>query len=128
VEQDFSLVSKENKAKGNKFQGEEGDKKKDLSNIKCFHYHEYGHYATNFPQKKASMKEPVIATIGEALASQFELDFTLIACMSNTIMRRMCYLDNNASFHMMRNRDLLSDMEEKDLKYNIEFGDDRGIA
>lgn len=34
------------------------------------------------------------------------------------------YLDNSASFHMTRNRHLLSDLEEKDLRKNIEFGDD----
>ena len=41
------------------------------------------------PQKKASKKEHVVAAIGEALASQFELDFTLIACMASTIMGSM---------------------------------------
>ena len=42
-----ALVDKENKGKGKKFQGESG--KKDLSKIICFHCHEHGHYATNFP-------------------------------------------------------------------------------
>jgi len=46
AEEDFALVNKENKSKGKKSKGKEGDKKKDLSNIKCFHCHEYGHYAT----------------------------------------------------------------------------------
>ena len=57
-------------------------------------------------------------------ASQFELDFTLIACMASTVMGCMWYLGNGASFHMMQNRDLFSDLEEKDLQQNIEFGDD----
>ena len=61
---------------------------------------------------------------GEALDSQFKLDFTLIACMANTVMGGVRYIDNNASFHMMENRDLFSDFEEKDLKKKIEFGDD----
>jgi len=69
VEEEFALVSKENKAKGKKSQGEEGGKKKDLSNINFFHCHEYGHYATNWPQKKASKKELAVAVVGEALAS-----------------------------------------------------------
>jgi len=59
------------------------------------------------------------------LASQFELDFTLISCMSSTIMGCMWYLYNSASFHMMGNIDLFNDLEEKDLQQNIEFGDDR---
>jgi len=124
VEEDFALVRKEEKkSKGNKSQGKEG-KKKDLSNIKCFHYHEFRYYATKFPQKKESKKECVVAVASEALASQFELDFTLIACMENIVMGSMWYLDNGASFHMTGNRDLFSDLEEKDLKKNIEFGDD----
>ena len=45
--------------------------------------------------------------------------------MANTIMRCMWYLDSGASFHMIENRDLFSDLEEKDLQQNIEFGDDR---
>jgi len=39
-------------------------------------------------------------------------------------MGSMWYLDNGASFHMMGNKDLFNDLEEKDLKQNIEFGDD----
>ena len=34
------------------------------------------------------------------------------------------YLDSGALFHMTGNRDLFSDLEEKDLQQNIEFGDD----
>ena len=45
--------------------------------------------------------------------------------MTNTLMGFMWYLDSDASFHMMWNRDLFSDLEEKDLQQNIEFGDDR---
>ena len=124
VEEDFSLVSKAKKAKGKMSQGEGSRKKMDLVKIKCFHCHEHGHYAKNFPQKKASKKEPTVAEAGEALASQFELDFTLIACMVGTSMGGMWYLDSGASFHMMGNRDIFSDFEEKYLKHSIEFGDD----
>eukprot|EP00253_Pinus_taeda_P028137 PITA_28137 len=124
VEEEFSLVSKEKKAKGNKYQSEEGGKNKDLLNIKCFHYHEYGHHATNFPQKKASKKDPTIVADGEALASQFELDFTLIACMANTAMESMWHLYSGASSHMTGNKDLFSYLKKKYLKQNIEFGDD----
>ena len=37
----------------------------------------------------------------------------------------MWYLESGASFHMKGNRDLFSDLEEKDLQQNIKFGDDR---
>ena len=111
-EEYFSLSDKANKAKGKKSRGEVG--KKDLSKIRCFHYHEHGHYATNFPQKKARKKEPAVVA-GEALDSQFELDFNLIECMSNSIIGYMWYLDNVASFHMTGNRYLFNDLEEKNL-------------
>lgn len=92
-----------------------------MPNIKCFHYHEFRHHATKCPQNKASKKEPVIATTGEALASQFKLDFTLIAFMSRTVMGSMWYLDSNALFLMTWNRDLFIDLEEKYIKKNIDF-------
>jgi len=112
VENDFALVRKENKDKGKNSQGKEG-KRKYLSNIKCFHCHEFGHYATKCPQNKSSKKDSVVAAAGEDLASQFELDFTLIKCMARTVMGIMWYLDRGASFHMMRNRDLLVTWKRK---------------
>ena len=45
--------------------------------------------------------------------------------MSNTVMGCMWYIDNDASFHMMGNIDLFGGLEKKDLKKNIDFGDDR---
>lgn len=99
MENDFALTSKENKSKGKKSQGEEGGKKMDLSKVKCFHYHEHGHYATNFPQKKERKKDPVVAATCEALASQFELHFTSIACIDNTVIGSVWYLDIDVSFH-----------------------------
>ena len=44
--------------------------------------------------------------------------------MASTAMGCMWYLYIGASFHMTRNRDLFSDLEEKDLQQSIEFGDD----
>ena len=62
--------------------------------------------------------------MGEALASQFELYFSLIACLVSSAMGLMWYLDSDASFHMTRDKELFSDLEEKDLQMHIEMGDD----
>ena len=67
-----ALDGKENKGKGKKSQSKvdssQRGKKKDLSKIKCFHYHELEHYAMKCPHKKES-KKTVGAAVGEALAS-----------------------------------------------------------
>ena len=116
------------KAKGknsySKFEtGKEG-KKRDMSKVKCFHCHDYGNYATNCPQNRNNNKKAPGAAIGEALASQFELDFSLIACMSSTVMGYMWYMDSGVSFHMMGNKEIFSSLEEKDIFMHIEMGDD----
>ena len=82
-----------------------------------------GHYATNCPQKK-SKKGSSKGSDGEALASQFELDFSLIACMVSSMVGCVWYLDNGASFHMSSDKNLFSILEEKDLQMRIEMGDD----
>ena len=96
------------KGKGNKYQikpkSSQGGKKKDLSKIKRFNCHEFKHYATKFPHKKYVNKN-LGGEVGEALASQFELEFTLITCMTNTVMGSVQYLDSSASFHMTGCRD-----------------------
>ena len=39
-------------------------------------------------------------------------------------MGSVWYLDSGASFHMMRDKELFSDLEEKNLQMHIEMGDD----
>ena len=45
--------------------------------------------------------------------------------MVSSAMGSVWYLDNGASFHMTRDKELLSSMEDKDLQMYIEMGDDR---
>eukprot|EP00253_Pinus_taeda_P025122 PITA_25122 len=69
-------------------------------------------------------KQAAGSTAGEALASQFELDFSLIVCLVSSVMGLVWFLDTGASFHMVGDRDLFSDLDEKDLGVHIEMGDD----
>jgi hypothetical protein len=124
-EEDCALTAKARKGKGKKFQSNSGSKAKklDLSKVKCFHCHERGHLATNYPQKKKNKMVAGAATSG-ALVSQFDLDFTLIACMASSAPRSVWYLDSGASFHMTGDKESFIDLEERDLRMHIEMGDD----
>ena len=50
-EENFTLAAKARKGKGNKShpKSEAKGKKLDFSKVKCFHCHEHGNLATNFP-------------------------------------------------------------------------------
>lgn len=125
-EEKIALVVKENNGKGKKSQSKlessQGGNKKYLSKIKCFHCNEFKHYTMKCTHNKIS-KNTSRGEKGEALASYFELDFTLIACMASTVMGSMWYLDLGALFHITGNRDFFSDLEDKYLHMHIEMGD-----
>ena len=82
-----------------------------------------GHYATTCPQKK-SKKGSSKGSDGESLASHFEMDFSLIACMVSSMMGCVWYLNSGASFHMSGDKNIFSTLEEKDLQMRIEMGDE----
>ena len=71
-EDNYALGGKENKGKWKKSQSNvessQGCKKKDLSRIKCFHCHEFKHYATKCPHKKR-IKKTSGEVASEALTS-----------------------------------------------------------
>ena len=98
-------------------------KKQDMSKMKFFRYHQHRHYATNCLQKKKN-KQAARFVAREALASQFELEFSLIACLVPSVMGSVWFLDIGASFHMTGDQDLFSDLDENDLGVHIEMGDD----
>ena len=65
-----AFSAKAKKGKGNKFHSKsesKDGKKRDMSRMKCFHYHEHGNYATNYPQNKKNKNATGFAA-GEALS------------------------------------------------------------
>eukprot|EP00253_Pinus_taeda_P012261 PITA_12261 len=127
-EENLALASKARKGKGKashfKSNSSHGGKKGDMSKVRCFNCHMMRHYATNYLSKK-SKKGSSEGSEGEALDSQFEMDFTLITCMVSSMMGCVWYLDSGASFHMTVDKKLFNALEEKDLNMRIEMGDDR---
>ena len=127
-EENFTLATKAKKGKGNKFhskyESDKDGKKCDMSRVRCFQYQEHGHYATNFPQNNKN-KKALRSTTSEALASKFELSFSLIACMVSSAMGSVWYLGSGASFHMKGDKELFSSSEEKDLLMHIQRAYDR---
>eukprot|EP00253_Pinus_taeda_P030511 PITA_30511 len=123
-EENCALAAKTKKGKNKKASHSSAKgKKQDMSKVKCFHCHQHKHYATNCPQKKKN-KQVAGSAAGEALASEFELDFSLVACLVSSVMGSVWFLDSGASFHMIGDRYLFSDLDEKDLGVHIEMGDD----
>jgi len=126
-EENCALASKAKKGKGKASLSESSSsndgKKVDKAKVRCFCCHELGHYATNCPKKK-SKKGSGEGSEGEALASQFELDFTLFACVVSSMMGSGWFLDSGASFHMTSDKSLFSTLEEKDLQILIGLGND----
>eukprot|EP00253_Pinus_taeda_P006629 PITA_06629 len=126
-EENLALASKARKGKGkayhSKSSSSQARKKVDKSKVRCFNCHEMGHYATNCPSKK-SKNGSSKGSEGEVLAYQFEMDFTLIACMVSSMVGCVWYLDNGASFHMTSDKIVSNTLEEKDLKMRIEMGED----
>lgn len=73
--ENFALASKGDKAKGKKSargakSNSKGRKEKDLSKIRCFLYHQFGHYASKCPQRKKGSLA-VIAVLQALVAGCF---------------------------------------------------------
>ncbi len=118
-EENFVLDGKGGKTKGKKGVGgaesnSKGKKeKKDLSKIKCFHFHQFRHYATKCPQRKKGYKKDQVAASAEVdeFSSKFETEFSLIdgiIGMANSVANSVWYNDSGASNHMTRNKDILA--------------------
>ena len=55
--------------------------KKELSKVKCFGYHKYGHYVNDFPKRMKAKKKVATSRSANELSNRMEDEFAIIACM-----------------------------------------------
>ena len=86
--------AKKGSSKGSNSQSEK--KKKDLSKIKCFGCHKYGHYVSDCLERKKAKKKVVASASVQELSNKLEDEFALIACMVSSTLQCVWYIDGGA--------------------------------
>jgi hypothetical protein len=88
-----------------------GEGKKDMSKVKCFACHTFGHYAGQCPNKKK--KHTAASAVVEEFSTKFDKDFSLVVCLSTrTTHSSVWYIDSGASRHMTSVREHLTDLTQ----------------
>jgi hypothetical protein len=99
--------------------------KKDMSKVKCFACHKFGHYAGQCPNKKK--KQTTTSAEVEEFSTKFDKEFSLIACLSSrTTTTDAWYIDSGASRHMTTVREHLTDLTQCG-DAEVVLGDDREV-
>jgi hypothetical protein len=102
-----------------------GDGKKDMSKVRCFVCHKFGHYAGQCPNKKK--KQTTASTTVEEFSTKFDKEFSLVVCISTrTTHSDMWYIDSGASRHMTGVREHLTDLTQIG-DVEVVLGDDRVV-
>jgi hypothetical protein len=109
--------------KGGKKPKDEG--KKDMSKVKCFACHKFGHYAGQCPNKKK--KQTTTSAAVEEFSTKFDKGFSLVVCLSTrTTHSDMCYIDSGSSLHMPGVHEHLIDITHIG-DVEVVLGDDRVV-
>jgi hypothetical protein len=107
---------------GNKPKGEGN---KDMSKVKCFACHKFGHYAGQCPNK--NNKQTTASTSVEEFSAKFDKKFSLFVCLSmRTTHSDMWYIDSGASRHMTGVREHLTDLTQIG-DVEVVIGDDQVV-
>jgi hypothetical protein len=117
------------KSKKNSVEGtssRQGNKKKfDTNKVKCFAWHQLGNFSSQCPnRKKGKPKKQMVATTDmDAFAARFEDEFSLLACLSTSMVTGTWYIDSGASCHMTGVHEYFNNLKEYNANFNIVLGD-----
>jgi hypothetical protein len=122
----LATTSKKKFRKGPKGgQKPKGEGKKDMSKVKCFACHKFGHYVGQCPNKKK--KQTTASTEVEEFSTKFDKEFSLIACLSSrTTTPDTWYIDSGASRHMTTVHEHLTDLTQCG-DVEVVLGDDQEV-
>jgi hypothetical protein len=99
-------------------------RKKDLSKVKCFACHDYGHYASQCPlRRKGGRRQHASTTEVDEVADRLQREFLLVSTLSGTVSCDGAWLvDSGASCHMTGARELFESITETDSDMCVELG------
>jgi hypothetical protein len=122
----LATTSKKKFRKGPKGgQKPKGKGNKDMSKVKCFACHKFGHYVGQCPNKKK--KQTAASAEVEEFSTKFDKEFSLIVCLSSrTTTLDTWYIDSGASRHMTAVREHLTDLTQCG-DAEVVLGDDREV-
>jgi hypothetical protein len=102
-----------------------GEGKKDMSKVRYFACHKFGHYASQCPNNKK--KQTAASTAVEEFSTKFDKEFSLVVCLSTRATHSdMWYIDSGASRHMIGVHEHLTDLTEIG-DVEVVLGDDRVV-
>ena len=103
-----------------------GEQQRDMSKVKCFACHKFGHYTVQCLNKK---KKQVAASADmEEFSSKFNREFSLVTCLATCLVSSsVWYIDSGASTHMSGVQECFTKLNDRGVSVEVELGDDRVI-